>query len=82
MTPLTKTLTGHPRAEAPPTDWNFYQETEIYILVLVGFGPVPSQSWARDRYERPRLAKCCINQRRSTPETDSKAPTPKSKIRP
>ncbi len=37
----------------------------------VSFGSVSGQSWARDRYERPRLGKCCINQRELARETDS-----------
>ena len=48
-------------------------ETEISISVLLGFGPVFGQSWARDRYQRPRLEKRCINQRQLARETDSKA---------
>ncbi len=44
------------------------------ILVLVGFGSVFGQSWARDRYQRPRLEKRRINQRKLTRETDSKVP--------
>jgi hypothetical protein len=50
--------------------------------VLVGFGPIfgvgfgrcgPSfrQSWARDRYQRPRLEKCFINHRKLAREIDS-----------
>ncbi len=37
----------------------------------VGFGPVFGQSGARDRYQRPRLEKRCINQRKLARETDS-----------
>ncbi len=39
---------------------------------MVGFGSVSGQSWAQDRYERPRLGKSCINQRELARETDSK----------
>ncbi len=39
----------------------------------VGFGPVSGQSWARDRYQRFRLEKRCINQPKLARETDSKA---------
>ena len=42
------------------------------ILVLVGFGPVFGQSWARDRYERPRLEKRCIKERKLAHQTQSK----------
>ncbi len=42
--------------------------------VGVGVRSVVGQSWARDRHQRPRLAKRCINQRKLTRETDSKAP--------
>jgi hypothetical protein len=47
---------------------------------LADFGSCFGQSWARDRYERPRLEKCCINQRKLYRETDPKAPKLKSKI--
>ncbi len=50
-----------------------YWEIIIYILILVDIGPVFGQSWARDRYEPPRLDKWCINQRRIFRETDSMA---------
>ncbi len=52
------------------------------ILVLADFGSVLGKSWARDRYERPRLAKRCIDQRKLIRETDSKAPKLTCKIRP
>ncbi len=37
------------------------------------FGEVFGHSWARDRYHRPQLEKCCINQQKLARETDSKA---------
>ncbi len=49
--------------------------------MLVNFGQVSGQSWVRDRYERPRLDKCCIHQRKLAAETVSQAPKLKSKIR-
>ncbi len=42
------------------------------MLLFVGFGPISGQSWARDRYQRPRLEKWYINQRKLSRETDFK----------
>ena len=52
----------------------------MQILVLAVFGPIPDSSRAWGRYERPRLEKRCINQRRLAGETNSKAQTIKYKI--
>ena len=43
-----------------------------YISVFLGFWPVFGQSWAQEPAQRPRLEKCCINQRKLTREIDSK----------
>jgi hypothetical protein len=50
------------------------QETKIYILVVLGFGPVFGQTWAQEPAQRPRLEKRYINQRKLAREIDSKAP--------
>ena len=43
------------------------------LLAQPSLGPVCGQSWARDRYQRPRLEKRCINQPKLTRKTDYKA---------
>ncbi len=56
------------------TDLDSEQENKIYILVVLGFGPVFGQSWAQKRAKRPRLEKCNTNQRKLAREIDSKTP--------
>ena len=84
--------TGLPYVDAHPKSWvlrtisfaylDSEEETKLYILVFLDFGPDFGQSWARERAQRPRLEKCYINQRKLARETESKTPKLKSKIRP
>ncbi len=43
------------------------------FIFFLNFRPIFSQSWAQERAQRPRLEKCCINQRQLAREIDSKA---------
>ncbi len=45
----------------------------IWISVFADVGRFPAKSWARVRYERPRLEKRYNNQRELAWETDPKA---------
>ncbi len=47
---------GVTKAAGDP-NWDLYEGTKISICVLVDFWPVSGQSWARDRYQWPRLGK-------------------------
>ena len=41
------------------------------LKCLADLGPIFGQTWARDRCQRLRLEKCCINQRKVARETGS-----------
>ncbi len=51
------------------------QQIKLPGRIWIGLGSVFGQSWARDRYQRPRLETWCINRRKLTQEPDSKAPS-------
>ncbi len=64
----------HAAAAAQPEQKTGYLKAvwPEFSPILADLGPVSGQSLARDRYRRPRLEKCCINQQQLARETDSK----------
>ncbi len=66
--------TAQNRPKTHPKWWGAKRPT-ILDGFWTGFGPVSGESWARDRFQRPRprLGKCYTNQRKLAREADSEA---------